>query len=170
MVSLPLVQCSLVIFRQGDRGLYDVVLRMHYMTFLLRGDFASPASRVAGVRRVFNRPMEQVRARYGIIGAMVMVRSLLDLLHFGRKCCSGNPRPPRPPPVPPSRFAAAEPGTGKGEVACALCLAPVNTPTATECGHVFCWTCVYPWMRRSRRCPVCRMPGTASSLLCLRNL
>ncbi|CAA6659349.1 unnamed protein product [Spirodela intermedia] len=34
-------------------------------------------------------------------------------------------------------------------------------PVVTDCGHLFCWPCLYQWIRRNsscRECPVCKSP------------
>jgi hypothetical protein len=38
---------------------------------------------------------------------------------------------------------------------CAICLGALNEPVVTLCGHVFCWSCLSEWLRRSNRCPTC---------------
>ncbi|KAI5181224.1 E3 ubiquitin-protein ligase RNF5 [Nematocida sp. AWRm80] len=39
---------------------------------------------------------------------------------------------------------------------CSICLSEVDTPVVTQCGHLFCWPCIYGWGKRSTICPVCK--------------
>jgi peroxin-10 len=46
-----------------------------------------------------------------------------------------------------------------GSRRCPLCLDPMKDPTAGECGHLFCWTCILRWTGESAgrgECPICR--------------
>lgn len=42
---------------------------------------------------------------------------------------------------------------------CQICLEPPpsSVAVATSCGHIFCWPCLYQWLRHDHRaCPVCK--------------
>ncbi|KAH8084747.1 putative peroxisome assembly protein per8 [Filobasidium floriforme] len=59
---------------------------------------------------------------------------------------------------------------------CPLCLAPCGLAEesggtcATECGHVFCWSCIQDWSAEKMECPLCRQALRLERLTPLYNL
>jgi hypothetical protein len=41
---------------------------------------------------------------------------------------------------------------------CSICMTPMLRARRLPCGHAFHADCVGPWLRRVRRCPLCRAP------------
>uniref|UniRef100_A0A7N0VNP4 E3 ubiquitin-protein ligase RMA n=1 Tax=Kalanchoe fedtschenkoi TaxID=63787 RepID=A0A7N0VNP4_KALFE len=39
---------------------------------------------------------------------------------------------------------------------CNICLSQAKDPVVTCCGHLYCWPCLYPWVKRTSSCAVCR--------------
>ena len=68
---------------------------------------------------------------------------------------------------------------------CNICFEPVSEPIVTQCGHLYCWPCIYRWLEpgmlpderaamgampasvneRRRECPVCKAPSSVTTLV-----
>ncbi|KAG9013995.1 peroxisome biogenesis factor 10 [Tulasnella sp. JGI-2019a] len=53
---------------------------------------------------------------------------------------------------------------------CPLCLEERTGSAVTECGHVFCWTCIVGWGREKAECPLCRQSLALNKLIPIYNL
>lgn len=53
---------------------------------------------------------------------------------------------------------------------CTLCLEERTDSCATECGHLFCWSCIVGWGREKAECPLCRQGLNLTRLLPIYNL
>ena len=58
---------------------------------------------------------------------------------------------------------------GQQQRKCTLCLEELKDPAATQCGHVFCWTCIGDWVREKPECPLCRRGAMVQHILPLRS-
>lgn len=72
------------------------------------------------------------------------------------------------PPPPASYAGDSGPPSGGASVSdvhheqdarfiCNICLDPAKDPVVTQCGHLYCWPCLFRWLNAHHRdCPVCK--------------
>lgn len=59
-------------------------------------------------------------------------------------------------------------GGASGSFDCNICLELAQDPVVTLCGHLFCWPCIYRWLKMrafSQECPVCKASIVEENLI-----
>jgi len=94
-----------------------------------------------------NHKLDERRPQYSILGLLIFVQLLVSLILFAKeKVMRNKQKQLQTAQSTATGEAVSQPGDwGPSEGKCSLCLETRVNPTATSCGHLFCWSCITEW-------------------------
>ncbi|KAH7387390.1 hypothetical protein KP509_16G020600 [Ceratopteris richardii] len=177
----------------GLRDAFLSAVRANLMLFYFEGVYYHLSKRVAGVKYIHMGKLFYKKPKYHMLGMFLLIQlgiiggdwlrrsALPNLLKSMRvqamdqSLAAGQKGIPlldeEGNAVRSSEYGkiAIENMATSGSSKCSLCLSRRQHPTATPCGHVFCWNCIIDWCNEKAECPLCRSPMLHSDLVCMYN-
>lgn len=142
--------------------------RVHRTIFYLHGNYYHISKRLTGIRYILVRYWLKDRSSIstfrllGIISSIhLILLSAFSLMNFKKIFLRSEEE------LNISKERSIEAGSSHEK--CALCLNLRQNTTATTCGHLFCWSCIIPWLQEQPLCPLCRQPVQPSRVVPLKN-
>lgn len=142
----------------------SVFERLHVAIFYFTGRYYHISKRLLQVRYIFNRKLTEERPHYAFLGFLIFLQLFISsVLWIRRKFITTPTKQSDVISSSAKENKAAHLTSGSGQ--CSLCLESIKNPTATTCGHVFCWDCIMEWCSNKAECPLDRTPQKNSQLL-----
>ncbi|CAG9764538.1 unnamed protein product [Ceutorhynchus assimilis] len=139
------------------------IKRIHHSLFYIGGKYYNIANRITGIKYVLLRDWmhdDSFSGSFKILGQLSLFYILFTLIY---QIISID-----------SQFNSKDiqnisENISQSAKTCVLCVDNIKSPTATPCGHVFCWNCLCDYLNYQKACPICRDEILPSRIMFLQN-
>eukprot|EP01097_Dermamoeba_algensis_P002218 TRINITY_DN1880_c0_g2_i1.p1 TRINITY_DN1880_c0_g2~~TRINITY_DN1880_c0_g2_i1.p1 ORF type:complete len:297 (+),score=55.99 TRINITY_DN1880_c0_g2_i1:49-891(+) len=148
--------------------------RLHLGIFYLSGAYYHLAKRILGIKYVFIRRLDETRPRYVVLGLLIFLQLFISSVRFSISYLSKKEGGYLEVLQDGERMKITnseqvEENLETSGPQCTLCLNTLSHPTATSCGHMFCWKCIHEAIQLKSECPLCRQQILPHTLLPIYN-
>lgn len=152
---------ALLTFIQCFRNQKVNLRRIHQSIFYIGGKYYNLANRFTGIRYVLLRQWMQddsFSGSFELLGHLSLFYIVLNMVHmFLNQDITSNTNNT-------SSNSVSESTKG-----CVLCAENLKNASATPCGHIFCWECIYDSLSYQKCCPICREEVVPNRIIYLQN-
>ncbi|CAH0552080.1 unnamed protein product [Brassicogethes aeneus] len=133
--------------------------RIHKALFYINGKYYNVSNRITGIRYVLVREWlkdDTFTGSFRSLGYLSLFYTLFSMVHSLMTSHSGNSEMQTSTSLVSTKY-------------CPLCTENLKSASATPCGHIFCWNCIYDCLSYQKNCPICREEIGHSRIYFLQN-
>ncbi|ETN62049.1 peroxin 10 [Anopheles darlingi] len=176
---LPSAKRAINKFIEFVRASIPFVRAFHTSMFYINGGKYHISKRLTGINYVLIRNWLKENHSilgYRVLGYVTLAQLVLTLAAYYRQHWRDAQRVPKSmqdkvtvPARASGRTENSDSSSGTPQSKCALCMDKIQEVSVAQCGHLFCWQCIFSWLDQRQVCPICRDTIKKSRIVRLQN-